>query len=115
MASRRALWKAGAWRVRRLSRASELSGPTPDRESRCKRRAKPREQRRKPHALNDPASAESIPTPDRTSAPTLKGPGARHGYQPLQQSAPGRRCPAAGRRSRVGRGDQGPHLRRVRA
>jgi len=23
--------------------------------------------------------------PDRTSAVTLKGPGARHGYQPLQQ------------------------------
>jgi len=85
MASRRALWKGGAWRVRRLSRASELSGPRPDRESRCKRRAKPCEQRGKPHALDDTASAEFIPTPDRTSAVTLKGPGARHGYQPLQQ------------------------------
>ena len=66
MASRRALRKAGAWRARRVSRASELSGPTPDRESRCKRRAKPREQCRKPHALDDPASAEFIPTADRT-------------------------------------------------
>jgi hypothetical protein len=91
MASRRALWKAGAWRVRRLSSASELSGPTPDRESRFGRIYS----HARPHVRPDPERARGAAWLSAVAAigagspvPRCRSPIACRSGRPRAPSAP---------------------------